>query len=104
MAQYPLCTANSTLLAPSEATLYYNNAQLFAQYSPKIEDNKTRLILKSFLSQFLQAGLDNICQNLKGYNIVKNLASLTNHLVFHNLAYYELFHTFLLFVKWLNKF
>ncbi len=87
MAHPTLSTTSSTLSStPSEVSLYHDVAQSLALYSPQNEEDKTRLILESFLSQLPQAGSDNICQDMKDCIPDQDLQNLADHLVFHILA------------------
>ena len=84
MAHSALSTATSNLSsAPPEASLHRDVAQSLAQYSAQDKEDKTRLILESLLSEFPQAGSDNIRQDIKDCNSDQDLHSLADHLVFH---------------------
>lgn len=87
MAHSALSTATSNLSsAPPEASLHRDVAQSLAQYSPQDKEDKTRLILESLLSEFPQAGSDNIRQDIKDCNSDQDLHNLADHLVFHILV------------------
>ena len=104
MAHPVLSTASSTLSsAPSDASLQRDVAQSLAQYLPLDKNDKTRLILESFLSELPQAGSDNLRQDIKDCESDKELNNLANHLVFHILAPRMFLPTSLPFVEVLSR-
>lgn len=104
MAHPALSTASSTLSsAPSDASLRRDVAQSLAQYSPQDKEDKTRLILESFLSELAQLGSDNLRQDIKDCNSDQDLHNLANHLVFHILAPRMFLPTSLLLVEVLSR-
>lgn len=87
MAHPVLSTTSSTLSsAPTEASLFRDVAESLAQYSPEHENDKTRLVLETFLSQLPQEGSDNLRHDIKDCNSDEDLRGLANNLIFHILA------------------